>query len=208
MNKHIKRAVFKFAFTATAVVAAAASAAAPAPCGDGGAATAAQLNQAAGLVVGPDNSVYIADTGTRRVRKVSPTGQITTVAGRTPVNANAAGDFGPATNAYIRKPMGLALGGDGSLYITDFDSNQVRKVDPSGMITTIAGRGLSGGTQFDNIPAVDAQFDGPAGIAVRSDGTVFIADRNNQRVRAIRPDGIIYTYAGDGSTAAPNTVIE
>src|SRR4029077_8487969 len=108
--------------------------------GDGGPGTQAGFRGAfAQLAVGPDGSLYIADRDNERIRRVAPDGIITTVAGNG--TGGSSGDGGPATQAEISSPEGIALGPDGSLYIADHDSGRIRKVGPDGIITTVAGGG-------------------------------------------------------------------
>ena len=118
---------------------------------------------------------------------------ITTIVSGTNVN-----DGGPATNAALNAPTGLAFDGAGNLYITDSYEHTIRKVDGAGNITTTAGtgkRGFSG----DGGPAISAQFYSPTGIAVSASGVIYIADKVNNRVRKIAADGVITTIAGTGS---------
>jgi RHS repeat-associated protein len=173
----------------------------PGSSGDGGPATDAKLNGPYGVAVGPDGSLYIADTLNGRVRRVAPgpdgtiaTGTITTFAGTTP--GPAAGDGGPATAAKLLNPQGVAMGPDGSLYIADSGNNRVRRVGPDGIITTFAGTGINtfGG---DGGPAAAAKLYEPLGVAVGPDGSVYIADSSNNRVRRVGRDGIITTIVGN-----------
>lgn len=134
------------------------------------------------------------------VRRVDlETGEMSTFAG-VGVRADHAedlGDGGPATAAVLGGVRHLAVGADGSVYLTESTGNRVRRVLPDGTITTIAGRNLQsfGG---DGGPAKDALLYSPRGVAVDADGTVYVADHHNNRVRAIDPDGIIDTVAGNG----------
>jgi len=144
------------------------------------------------LAVGPDGSFYIADTG--RVRRVGGNGIITTIAGTGSPGFN--GDGGPATAAQISEARGVAVGGDGSIYIADFTNGRIRKVGPNGIITTVAGNG-SFGFSGDGGPATQAQLS-PLHVAVGPDGSVYVANYIGQRVRRVGPDGIITTVAGGG----------
>jgi serine/threonine-protein kinase len=110
--------------------------------GDGGPATAAQLNIPSALAVAPDGSVVVADTDNERIRRVSPDGVITTIAG-TGV-AGFSGDGGPATSAQVNEPRGIAVAGDGSVIIADYNNNRLRRVGVDGIITTIAGTSTFG----------------------------------------------------------------
>ncbi len=149
-----------------------------------------------GVAVGPDGSLYVADKDDNRIRRVDPDGIITTVAGTGTWGYR--GDGGPATSARLATPHGVAAGPDGSFYIADSANHRIRRVDPNGIITTVAGTGSQayGG---DGGPAVQAQLGFPEGIAVAFDGSLYIADSSNARVRRVDPDGIITTVAGDGT---------
>ena len=129
------------------------------------------------------------------MRRVSPTGTITTVAG-TGV-AGFSGDGGPATQARLGTVSGLAVDKQGNLYIADFAQARVRKVSASGTITTIAGTGTSG-FSGDGGPGARAKIYQPMGVAVDRSGNVLIAD--GYRVRMVRPDGTIGTFAGSNAT--------
>jgi len=224
------------------------------PCGDGGLATQARMGQVKGLAVGPDGSVYLADWAINRVRRISPDGIITTIAG-TGVSGTT-GDGGTATQAHLQElgaivvgpdgsvyvgqeannfrirrigpdgiittfagggsvtnvtpvitataaaviPRGMAMGLDGSLYLISQTggSPRVRKVRMDGMIETIAGTGGNTQALGDGGPALQAGFNAPTGLAIASDGSLYVADTGNNRIRHIGPDGIISTVAGNG----------
>lgn len=163
--------------------------------GDGGPATAARLSYPSAVAVDGQGNVYIADEGNHRVRKVSAGGTITTIAG-TGV-AGFSGDGGPATSASLYYPQGVAVDGQGNVYIADTSNYRVRKVSPGGTISTFAGGGSSLG---DGGPATAAQLNAPKGVAVDGQGNVYIADTNDNRVREVSPGGTISTFAGGGSS--------
>jgi len=167
--------------------------------GDGGPATSASLNPY-GVAVGPDGGLYIADCGNNRVRRVGPDGVITTAAGNG--MAGFGGDGGPATQAALNCPWDVATGPDGSLYIADFNNNRVRRVGPDGVIATVAGKagGSFGGFSGDGGPATQAELSRPASVALAPDGSLYIADTYNARIRRVGPDGIIATAAGGGTS--------
>jgi uncharacterized protein (TIGR03437 family) len=177
--------------------------------GDGGPATAAQLNAPLALATDAAGNLYIADTGNSRIRKVSTSGIITTVAGNGA--AGFSGDSGPATLAQLATPNALALDSAGNLYIADSYNLRIRKVDVSGTITTVAGNGQGkfGGYSGDGGPATAAQLAFPSGVAVDGDGRIFIADQGNSVIRLVDTSGIISTiagkhtpgYSGDGGAA-------
>ncbi len=163
--------------------------------GDGGPATAARLRYPSAVAVDGQGSVYIADEGNHRVRKVSPGGTITTIAGSGV--AGFSGDGGPATSANLNYPQGVAVDAQGNVYIADTSNYRVRKVSPGGTISTFAGGGSSLG---DGGPATAAQLNAPKGVAVDGQGNVYIADTNDNRVREVSPGGTISTFAGGGSS--------
>lgn len=171
--------------------------------GDGGAATAAQLSGPRGLAVDASGVVYIADYSNFRLRRVSAGGTISTFGG-TGVQGGwmgHVGDGGPATSAQFNQPYGVAFDDAGSLYVADMDNNKVRKITPSGTISTFAGTGTVGAAG-DGGPAASAQLNMPQGMAVDSAGNVFIADGQNNKVRKVAPNGTISTYAGTGAAGA------
>ena len=162
--------------------------------GDGGSATAAQLDTPTGLAVDASGSLYIADSHNGRVRKVSG-GVITTVAGTG--MAGFAGDGGAATAAQLALPSAVAVDASGNLYIADTNNNRIRKVSGTA-ITTVAGDGeeLFAG---DGGAATAAALDAPTGVAVDAAGNIYIADRRSHRVRVVGANGTISTLAGSGS---------
>jgi uncharacterized protein (TIGR03437 family) len=149
--------------------------------GDGGPATSASLNYPTGTAVDAAGNLFIADQDNNRVRKVTPGGTITTVAGNGS-SFDFFGDGGPATYAALAWPAGVAVDAAGNLFIADYLNNRIRKVTPSGVITTVAGNGVLG-FNGDGGPATYAALAGPAGVAVDTAGNLFIADRNNSRIR-------------------------
>jgi hypothetical protein len=164
--------------------------------GDGGAATAAQLNAPRSVAVDTAGNLYIADRGNNRIRKVDAEGTIITVAGNG--IAGFAGDGGAATAARLSSPIGVAVDAAENLYIVDQGNHRIRKVDAGGTITTVAGDGTAG-FAGDGGTAITARFNRPAGLVVDRDGTVYIADTRNQRIRRIDAGGTITTVAGNGT---------
>jgi trimeric autotransporter adhesin len=164
--------------------------------GDDGPATDAQLTQPVGVAVTPDGGFLIADASSAVVRKVSASGIITRVAGTGVVGDS--GDDGPATDAQLSVPAGLAVTADGGYLITDPGTHVVREVSSSGTITRVAGNGTAGNSGDDGL-ATDAQLDGPIGIIATADGGFLVADAGRQVVRKVSPAGIITRVAGTGT---------
>jgi len=149
-----------------------------------------------GLAVAADGTLYIADRAGSRIWKRSPDGVIKAFVGTG--QAGYSGDGGAATGAQLDSPVGLALDGEGDLYIADSGNNRVRKVDVRGVITTVAGSSSYYGDSGDGGKAVDAQLSIPFGVAVGRDGAVFIADTGNNRLRKVTAAGVIVGLAGTG----------
>jgi RHS repeat-associated protein len=169
---------------------------------DGIPATSAQLDIPDGVAVGRDGSLYIAEWQAGRIRQVTPDGIIHTVAGIPPSVAPAgdpgdSGDNGPATEAQLTKPVGIAVAPDGPIYVADSGNDRIRRIGTDGTITTVAGDGTAG-FSGDGGPAADAKVDDPWDVAVPADGSLLIADHGNYRIRAIGLDGVIDTVAGVG----------
>jgi len=154
----------------------------PANTGDDGPATEAQLNEPVGLAVTADGGFLIADAGNNEVRKVSAAGVISRVAG-TGIVGNT-GDDGPATDAQLNRPFGVAVTADGGFLIADTFNNEVREVSAAGVISRVAGTGIVGNTGDDG-PATEAQLNRPVGVALTADGGFLIADTFNNEVRKV-----------------------
>jgi sugar lactone lactonase YvrE len=164
--------------------------------GDGGAATNAELYYPNGVAVDTTGNLFIADSGSNRIRKVGANAIITTVAGNG--TNNYLGDGGMATNAELSDPYCVAVDATGNLFIADSGNNVIRKVGTNGIITTVAGNGAydySG----DGCAATNAAFRYPTGVAVDLTGNLFIADQVNGVIRKVDTYGIITTVAGNGT---------
>jgi sugar lactone lactonase YvrE len=170
--------------------------------GDGGPATEAELDAPSAVAVGPTGDLFVADSRSNRVRRIAADGTITTVAGNG--TEGFRGDGGPAVEAELDFPTGLALDRAGNLYIADTNNHRVRKVAADRTITTVAGSGptgyLQGGLAGDGGPATAARLARPFGLAMDSVGGLYIADGFNNRIRRVTPGGTITTVAGSGPT--------
>jgi sugar lactone lactonase YvrE len=168
--------------------------------GDGGPAIEAQLNLPMAVTVGPDGGVYVSDAANSRVRRITADGKIQTVAGfgvgEGIGGAGFAGDGGPAEKAKLFSPADVKVNAAGDLYISDSGNNRIRVIR-AGVITTLAGSGRAG-FSGDGKEAVAAELNTPQKIAIAKDGSVFIADRANHRVRKVDARGFIATVAGEG----------
>jgi uncharacterized protein (TIGR03437 family) len=183
--------------------------------GDGGPATKAQLKSPSGVAVDVAGNLLIADTWNYRIRKVSPDGTITTVAGGHPASTDWFGDIGdngPADNAVLNLPTGLAVDTLGNLYIADTFNSRVRKISSTGLITTFAGYGPPGWNlgyspppyPGNGNPATKAYFYHPVSIATDAAGNLYLPDNGTNGsspfscIRRISPTGILSTVAGSG----------
>ena len=164
--------------------------------GDGGAAITAKLQNPSGVAVDTSGNVYIADEFNSRIRKVNALGIISTVAGTG--TAGFSGDSGPATGAKISYPADIATDLSGNLYIADRGNSCVRKVNISGIISSLTLYNTTGGYSGDGGPSVTAELNFPSGIKADVYGNVFISDGLNNRIRMINTSGIINTVAGNG----------
>jgi len=170
---------------------------APGYSGDGGPATEAALNQPHYVALDTGGNLFIADFRNHRIRKVDPTGIISTVAGNG--SQGYSGDRGLATEAMISGPVGVSVDSAGNLYFVGHYNHCIRKVDTAGIITTVAGNGYQG-YSGDGGPAIEAMLSNPASITVDSSGNFYIADFFNDRVRKVDTTGVITTIAGNGAS--------
>ncbi len=149
----------------------------------------AKFNKINGLTVDADGNVYVIDVDllSRYIRKVTPDGTVTTIAG----GASGYVD-GVGTSARFRWPTSIAIDASGVLYITDTAIDRIRKITPDGMVTTFAG----GDYGYVDGAGVDAKFDSPDGIAVDAEGNVYVSDTKNNKIRKITADAVVTTLAG------------
>ena len=183
----------------------------PGCCNDNGPAIEASLNFPSDIAVDAKGNIYISDRSNNRIRKVNFDGVITTIAGLG--KPGYGGDFGPAERALLKYPFGISFDSKENLYIADRGNNRVRKIDKRGIITTIAGDGTHsfGG---DYGPANYSSLAFPTDVIIDSLGVIYIADRNNNRVRKIDQLGVITTlmglnqteFNGDNEIAAETTL--
>ncbi len=166
--------------------------------GDGGPATAAELKYPEGVWADNHGNFFIADLGNRRIRKVNSSGIISTVAGIGVVGYT--GDGGPATASELGAPYRVVVDTLNNVYIADQGNNCIRKVNTSGIITTVAGNGTPG-YSGDGGPATAAELINPYGLSVDLAGNIYIADCGNNRIREVNTSGIISTMAGNGINA-------
>lgn len=162
--------------------------------GDGGAATAAQLNGVTGMAFDSAGNLYFSDGGDHRVRRIDTSGVVTTVAGNG--TKGFAGDGGPATAAELASPVGIALDSHGDLFIADSANNRIRRVDASGVITTVAGD-ASSGWSGDGGAATSTALEHPVGVAADAGGDVLESEPANCVIREIDAStGAIHVIAG------------
>ena len=149
----------------------------------------AQFSDPFGVAIDSAGAIVIADAGSsQRIRRISPDGRVSTIAGGTRGFADGAG-----TAAMFDTPSGVAIGPDGTIYVADTGNNAIRAIAPDGLVSTLAGDGTAGDADG---PAREARFNGPIGVAVDPGGRVIVADTYNDRIRAIGRDGIVTTLAG------------
>ena len=169
--------------------------------GDGGPAIQAALNSPRGVALDGAGNLFIADTGNHRIRKVDSAGVISTVAGTGESFGRFSGDGGPAIQAALNSPRGVALDGAGNFFIADTDNHRIRKVDSAGVISTVVGAGEfgfaeAGGFGGDGGPAIQAALNYPSDVVADGAGNLYIADTGNHRIRKVDAAGVISTVAG------------
>ncbi len=166
--------------------------------GDHGPATAAELSSPAGMAFDGAGNMYVADLLNLRIRKISPTGEITSVCGLG--QGGSSGDGGPASAALLDKPFGITTDFRGNVYVADCFNNRIRKIDAkTGIISTYAGgAGLLGGYYGDGRAATAAMLNNPTDVKCDDTGSLYIADSKNFRIRKVDTFGVITTIAGNG----------
>jgi hypothetical protein len=184
-NNHTLRKV-----TVAGVVTTLAGRAAPSGITDGSASV-ARFNFPRGVAVDSQGTVWVADSVSHTVRKVTPAGVVTTVAGAAGVSGKA---DGAGTAARFDEPWGIAVDGDGDAYVADRYNHTIRKVTPGGAVTTLAGKAGSSGSDDDT--GSEARFNEPTGVAVDGDENVYVGDSYNHTIRKITPQRVVTTLAG------------
>ena len=154
--------------------------------------TSARFSFPSGVAVDRQGNVYVSDLGNNRIRKISPSGDVTTVAG----NGTTGHVDGPAVSAQFNNPTGIALDNSGNVVVADAINHRIRLISTSGNVSTIAGSGTAG---FLDGPTSSAQFNGPTGVTVDIIGNIYVADALNNRIRIITTDGQVSTVAGSGT---------
>jgi gliding motility-associated-like protein len=156
-----------------------------------GTGTAASFCNPTGVALDVSGNVYVADSGNHRIRKITPLGVVTTIAGNGTIgNADGAG-----TATSFNYPFGVAIDASGNLYVADSGNHKIRKISPTGIVTTLAGSGVIGAT--DSIGTA-ASFAVPVGVAIDTSGNLYVAELNNQIIRKISSVGLVTTLAGSG----------
>lgn len=163
--------------------------------GDGGYATDAELNGPTGLAIDIYGNIFVSDMYNQRIRKITSSGIISTIAGND--TSGYSGDGGPATAAELNYPQGLCIDRVGNIYISDQENNVIRKVNTSGIISTIAGTGIAG-YSGDGGLAIAAELNNPFSVSFDQRGNLFIADSYNSCIRMVDANGVISTIAGNG----------
>ncbi len=149
-----------------------------------------RFSNPAGVAVDATGNLYVADFGNNRIRKISTTGVITTLAGSTAGNVDATG-----TAAKFNGPRSIAIDAAGNVYVADANNNVIREITTAGVVTTFAGSGAIGNADGTGTAA---SFNHPAGVAVDAAGNVYVADTNNNLIRKITPAGVVTSLAGSG----------
>lgn len=155
--------------------------------------TSARFNNPFGVAVDGGGNVYVADSWNHAIRKITPSGVVSTLAGSLGVAGTADGTGGAARFTY---PAGVAVDSSGNVYVADTNNHTIRKITPAGVVTTVAGSARFAGTSDGT--GSQARFQYPFGVDVDADGTLYVADTWNHTIRKITPGGVVTTIAGSG----------
>ncbi|WP_219621531.1 NHL repeat-containing protein [Cupriavidus pauculus] len=164
-----------------------------------GTGTAASFSTPFGVAVDASGNVYVADQGNQLIRKITPTGVVSTLAG----SGSLGSTDGIGTAASFNAPSGIAVDASGNVYVVDQGSHAIRKITPTGVVSTLAGSGSSGSA--DGIGTA-ASFSSPFGVAVDASANVYVADQGSHAIRKITPAGVVSTLAGSGSGGAADGI--
>jgi sugar lactone lactonase YvrE len=164
-----------------------------------GTGVAASFNQPEGIVVDSSGNLYVADTNNNKIRKITASGVVTTLAGSGTIGAAD----GTGASATFNRPFDLALDAAGNVYVGDCNNNKIRKITPAGVVTTLAGSGSPGATDATGSAA---SFNGTRGLVVDSSGNVYVADILSHKIRKITPSGVVSSYAGSGTRGSVDGV--
>ncbi|MBP1603726.1 MAG: hypothetical protein H6Q09_898, partial [Acidobacteria bacterium] len=165
--------------------------------GADGTGTAASFNGPRGIAIDASGTLYVAESWGHRIRKITPEAVVTTAAG----NGTAGYVDAQGTNARFWYPSGIAVDGDGTLYVTEEHNCTVRRITPAGEVTTLAGDGTAG---YVDATGTEARFNVPFGVAVDAAGNVYVADSFNHRIRKVTAAGVVTTVAGSGTPGSAN----
>ena len=165
-----------------------------------GTGAAARFSSPTGIAVDSAGTVYVADTGNSRIRKITAAGVVTTLAG-SPGGSGSTDGTGAAARFYF--PMGIAVDSAGTVYVADTGNSTIREITPAGVVTTLAG--TAGATGSADGTGAAASFSSPSGVAVDSAGNLYVADRANSTIREIAPAGVVTTLAGRRAQPAAPT---
>jgi serine/threonine-protein kinase len=160
---------------------------------------AASFNWLSGVAVDKSDNVYVADYGNNMIRKISPSGNVSTIAG----NGKVGADNGDGNLASFNEPSGLAVDASGNVYVADFGNNQIRKINPNGEVSTFAGNLNMG---YADGMGIAASFNHPSSVAIDISGNLYVADDGNSLVRKINPAGIVTTIAGSKTLGSANGI--
>ncbi|HYI76614.1 MAG TPA: IPT/TIG domain-containing protein [Chryseolinea sp.] len=159
----------------------------------------AQFKQPSGIAIDKQDNLYVADQLNHRIRKITPAGIVTTLAGSTQGYADGAG-----TGAQFYRPTGVVVDAQGNVFVADLFNHKIRKISSSGSVTTIAGSAYG----FAEGNASTAKFAYPAGLALDKTGNLYVADSENHRIRKITPAGVVSTFAGSGTAGANDGIAD
>ncbi len=155
-----------------------------------GVGSAARFRSPHGITLDGAGNIYVADEGNHRIRKITPQGEVSTLAGSRRGFADGSG-----AAAQFNDPIDITTDNSGNLYVADRDNHRIRKIDPSGMVTTLAGTDSAG---YVDGNGSSARFSFPQGVAIDRNGNVYVADSENHRIRKVNPNGQVSTLAGNG----------